>query len=257
MKKFLATILCTGVLLNFVCAPAFCKISDDFAESTLSKDLKFKPASSTNIQDIFVEESLNKNLIPKEYNYINIEDNLAKKLSNNIGQNYKTPERQFISDEILPAADYSNTNTKNPEMVNEIMISDTQNTIPVQIKIKKNLTTKEKLQEGNWIYFETLNDAKINNVSYKKGTQVKARIETISQNKIWGTPADLIIGNFSIGNTPLLGEINKTGANRALWLYPTVYFGTFLFGAGLLLIPIRGGHAKIKTTEKYTLYAEK
>ena len=60
--------------------------------------------------------------------------------------------------------------------------------------------------------------------------------------------------NFSIDGKRLAGEISKTGANRSLWLYPTIYMTTLFFGVGLLLIPIRGGHAKIKPQQTFTVY---
>ena len=71
-----------------------------------------------------------------------------------------------------------------------------------------------------------------------------------------GVPADLVIGSFTLNGVPLGGEINKTGANRSLWVYPCMYGTLWFFGIGVLFIPIRGGHAKIKTTETYTLYAK-
>lgn len=128
-----------------------------------------------------------------------------------------------------------------------------ENKVPIKIRIKKHLSTKHEVDEGDYVEFETLSEVKIKNKVYPRGTTVRARIETISQNKIWGVPSDLVVGNFTIDEKPLYGEISKTGANRSLWLYPTIYTTTFFLGIGLLLIPIRGGHAKITPAQAYTI----
>lgn len=124
----------------------------------------------------------------------------------------------------------------------------------IKIRIKNEYSTKDNLDEGDYIDFVTVEDVKLKDKIYPKDSIVKARIETISQNKAWGVPSDLIVGNFTLDNNKLTGEISKTGANRSLWLYPAVEIGCIFLGAGLLLIPIRGGHAKIKPTETYSLY---
>ena len=67
-------------------------------------------------------------------------------------------------------------------------------------------------------------------------------------------PSNLVVGNFTLDDNKLSGEISKTGANRSLWLYPAIYATSWLFGIGLLFIFIRGGHAKIKPNETHTLY---
>ena len=150
---------------------------------------------------------------------------------------------------------YCNTSGEivyNKEKVKYVI--DNENLIPIKVRIKNYLSTKQKIDEGDFIEFETITELKVKNKSYPVGTTIKARIETISYNKIWGVPSDLTVGNFSIDNTPLKGEINKTGANRSLWLYPTIYLTGFFFGIGFLLIPIRGGHAKIRPQQVFTVY---
>ena len=62
-----------------------------------------------------------------------------------------------------------------------------------------------------------------------------------------GIPANLIVGDFKIeymSTVKLEGEINKEGANRAIWVRPLLP----------LLFPVRGGHAKISADEIFTLY---
>lgn len=124
------------------------------------------------------------------------------------------------------------------------------NEIPIQIRIKENFTTKSKPEDGDIIEFETVEQFK----SFPAGTTVKGRIECVTMNYSMGVPADLIISNFKIGNTQLFGEIHAEGAHRIMWLRPAIIVGTIFFGAGLALIPIRGGHAKIKTNKIYTVY---
>ena len=127
-----------------------------------------------------------------------------------------------------------------------------ENRIPVRIRIKNDFTTKTNPKEGAYIEFETVGKVK----SYPVGTTVRGRLETVSQNCMFGVPADVVIGNFEIDSKPLLGEISIQGANRTLWLRPCIYVGTVFFGAGMALSPIRGGHAKIKQKEIYTLYLD-
>ena len=127
-----------------------------------------------------------------------------------------------------------------------------ENKTPVRIKIKKNFTTKTNPKEGTYIEFETVGKVK----TYPIGTTVRGRLETVSQNCMFGVPADIVIGNFEINGKPLSGEIAVQGANRTIWLRPCIYFGTIFLGAGMALSPIRGGHAKIRQKEIYTLYLD-
>ncbi len=271
MKKIFSTI-CIFALINLTTIPVFCTenaknvknaesaksaessanvkntdttaIQDDFIENTLSKDLKIKPVKSFNIKDDFIEENLDKTLSVKEFQYKNITDDFAQNNKN------KNPKRKrIIITETLPKTDRTISSS-----INKAQIFNIENLTPLLIKPVNTFSTKRKLQEGDQVFFETANAIKINGVYYKKGTRIKARVETVSQNKMWGVPSDLVIGNFSIDNIPLYGEISKTGANRALWLYPAIYATSFLFGASSLFAFIRGGHAKIKTGETYTIY---
>lgn len=216
MKKIIAILLC----LNIVFAP-FCmaEITDDFVESSLNKNLKIK-----------------------NHQYIPIDDNFVK-LNKNIN-----PPKKFVEiKEITPSMPKKKFSPR-------VVIFD-NNCKEIKVKIKDFYSTKNKLSEGDYIDFITINDIKIKDKLYPKNTIVKARIETISENGAFGIPSDVIIGNFSIDDTFLSGEIKKRGANRSLWLYPTVYVTSCFFGIGLLLIPIRGGHAKIQPKETFTLYS--
>lgn len=238
LKKFLALVIC----FNISYLPAFC-IQDDFANATLSKNLVPKSVPKSAITDEFVRTTLSENLQIKTHKNIIIEDTFTQ---NNKNKNtHKKPKVELDDKPITLAKNTTEKRAKN--------FSANADGKAIKIKIKKPLSTKHKIDEGDYIEFETLQNVKIKNKTYPAGTTVRARIETISQNKIWGVPADLTIGNFEIAGVPLSGEINKTGANRSLWLYPTVYMTTFFFGLGLLLIPIRGGHAKIAPIHIYTI----
>ena len=224
--------------------PAYCTIRDDFAEKTLSREQKIKYAQLPVIEDTFVNKTLDNNLKPKLVKVNIINDKFAE---NNKNKNqYRKPTVDFNEQKVIVS--------QKPAQVKKVAIYSDGESIPVKICIKKYFSTRQKIDEGDFLEFETLSEVKIKHKIYPVGTTVKARIETISYNKSMGVPSDLVVGNFSIDNTPLIGEINKIWANRSLWLYPTVYLTSCFFGAGLLLIPIRGGHAKIKPNQYYTAY---
>ncbi len=238
-KKYLSILICFNILI----LPAYCTISDDFVEKTLSKKQKIAPAQQPIIKDTFVEQTIGTNLKLKPVKKVIITDSFAQ---NNKNKNQYTK----------PKVDFSEQKIVNTQKITQpkIAIVNSENSTPIKIRIKKYISTKHKIDEGDFIEFETLSDVKIKNKIYKAGTTVKARIETISYNKTWGVPSDLIVGNFLLDEEKLTGEISKTGANRSLWLYPTVYVTTFFFGLGVFLIPIRGGHAKITPQQTFTVY---
>ena len=243
MKKILALI----ISLNFALLPAYCTITDDFADSSLDKTLKIKITSYDCIQDDFAQNSLDQNLKIKPANYITIKDTFAE---SNKNKNTEIKKCGFVR-ENLPKI------TEQGKFQKKIVIFDTNAAVKIPIKICKNYSTKNKIDEVDYLDFKTTKEVLINQKAYPEGTPVKARVENVSKNLSWGVPADLVVGNFSIDNIPLAGEIEKTGANRSLWLKPCVVcFSLLFFGAGILLIPIRGGHAKIRTREIHTLYAE-
>lgn len=244
MKKILAFVIC----LSFVSAPAYSEIVDEFANKTLDRNLKFTVPAKVNITDTFAENSLDKNIKLKPYTYKPITDSFAEQNKNNNNANKYTAK--IISyDEVLPKITNKTSSRK-------VIIIDNDSMTSVPVKIKQYFTTRAKGQEGDYLEFETTKDVIINNKKYPTGSTVKARIETLSFNKPMGVPSDLVIGKFSLDGIPLGGEIEKTGANRALWVYPCVCGTIWFFGIGLLFTPIRGGHAKISTGETFTLYAQ-
>lgn len=244
MKKLLITFICYNLLVM----PAFCMISDSLVEETLDSSKPYPEAKVVNITDEFAEQSLNNYKPTIIRTRIIIIDSFAE---NNQAKNEPLLEKVDLH-EFIPkhtGKDYAN--------YKKSVIADRSNLKQIEIRIYRDLTTQDhSIDEGDYINFETVKPVKIGNKTYPKGTVVRARIETISQNKTHGVPADIVIGDFSIDNHKLIGEISKTGANRSLWVYPASYVGTCFFGLGAFLLFIRGGHAKIKTTEHFILQSE-
>lgn len=122
------------------------------------------------------------------------------------------------------------------------------NRIPLKIKAIADVSTKKRLSEGQKIIFLTTEDTVLtHNKVLAAGSRVFGTVETLSPNENKGIPANLIVGDFKIeymSTVKLEGEINKEGANRAIWVRPLLP----------LLFPVKGGQAKIDTNEVFTLY---
>lgn len=136
----------------------------------------------------------------------------------------------------------------------------TKTQIPVQLKIIKNLTTKNNILEGDNILFKTMEDVVVNGINLPKGTKVVGRVETVSESDKMGTPANIVVDNFYVKENPEIcfyGNISKTGANRSIWVYPLYQAGNLiLYVAGFVFVPIHGGHAKLLTSDTYTVFYE-
>lgn len=241
MKKSFV-LLC---LINFISMPAYCFINDDFADKTLDKSLQIKQFKYAEIEDTFIKKSLNKNLQIKEISANKvITDAFAEK---NRAKNSINKPAEALNEQI-PQVDESKIIHK------KIAVIDENDFLKIPVKIKNDFSTKQKVNEGDSIEFETISDVQIKDKIYSGGTLIKGKIENVSMNDTVGVPAHLTVGSFFIDGYPLQGEIIKKGANRMLWIYPAMCVGNVFFGAGLLLTLIRGGHAKINTDETYTLY---
>lgn len=242
MKNFLIILLC----VNFLSLPALSMITDTFVESTLEPTLVIKKQIRHKEADSLVEENLDKNLVIKSFTASHFDDVLVNNLpAKSILPTNKTVN---ITDDFLPQI--SNTNSKKYHLKKHTI---SENNLKIVIRVKNELSTKQRPEEGDFVEFETVSDIKVNNKIYPKGTKVIGRVETVSMNTSMGVPADIVIGSFKMNNLSLAGEIKKIGANRSLWVYPAVYAGCMFFGAGILLAPIRGGHAQLKAEELYTL----
>ena len=225
--------------------PAYSLINDDFAEKTLDKNLKIKQYNYVEIEDTFAEKTLDKKLRIKEMSENKIitdpfaEKNRAKNVNN---------KPTVVLNEQIPNVDESKIVHK------KVAVVDENDFLKISVKIKNDFSTKQRVNEGDYLEFETLSDVNIDNRLYPKGTLIKAKIENVSMNDTVGVPANLTVGSFFLDGYSLQGEINKKGANRMLWIYPAMCACNVFFGAGLLLTLIRGGHAQIKSDEVYTLY---
>lgn len=244
MKKLFSSFLLFNMLFfncSFVCA-----IEDNLVE-LLDKNLKIQKAKQEPIIDDFVLKTLEPNLKIKKQNKIIITDNLV----NNLDKNLKIQKeiQRPVVDNLVFNLDKNSTKPLNKAEVNVKYDGDKIKVAPL-----KYYTTRKDLFEGKIIDFILVQDTKINNKLYKKGTTIKARVETLSQNGAYGVPADLVVGNFTLpDNLTLHGDITKQGANRSLWVYPTGYILTPFFLIGLLIFPIRGGHVKLKPEKVYDI----
>ena len=130
--------------------------------------------------------------------------------------------------------------------------------VPIYLTITKAISTKDRLQEGGIIEFKVLknvyyNDSKV----LSRGDIVPARIETIITSGMNGFPAEIIVDDFvvpGIEDSKLMSTYTKVGQNRCYWVYPLKWSLTLIPFVGSLTNFIKGGHAKIKTTDVVTLY---
>lgn len=242
MKKFLIIL----ISVNIFSLPALSVVTDTLVDQTLDSTLVIKKQAGKKEVDSLVEQYLDKNLSIKVHKTDFINDDLANKLPvKKISTSGKVVN---ITDDFLPKI--SNLETKKYLPDNRII---SEESIKIAVRINKELSTKTMPEEGESVEFETVSDVKINNKMYPKGTKVVGRIETVSMNTSMGVPADLVLGSFNMQGLSLAGEIKKIGANRSLWVYPSAYVGSMFFGVGILLMAIRGGHAKLTTNEVFTL----
>ena len=202
------------------------------------------------IVDSFAENNL-KGIVSKNTVKPPIVDEFALKTLENHKSVYVF--RTAIKDEFVEAtlspSEYKIVKNKK----SEISESFWQN--PVFVSSVEDITTQSEIYEGKKISFIVLKDVvKNDKIVVPKGSQITGRVELITQNGPFGSPAYLTVGNFVLQNGKNIeGEIKISGANRSLWVYPVGYVGTIFFGVGALAFTIRGGHAKIKQRHEFEL----
>ncbi|MCM1265317.1 MAG: hypothetical protein NC200_03875, partial [Candidatus Gastranaerophilales bacterium] len=195
-----------------------------------------------------------------EYQKITIDDELVNtKLKDKVNalSILKKKQKVSIEDEFVKNA----IDLKNVTVIKAKNCYDfTKTQIPVQLKIIKNLTTKNGILEGDSILFKTVKDVVLNGQNLPKGTNIVGRVEMVSESDKMGAPANIVIDNFYVKGRPEIsfyGNISKSGANRSLWVYPLYQAGNLvLYVAGFVFVPIHGGHAKLSTNETYTVFYE-
>lgn len=179
-------------------------------------------------------------------------------------QNFiKNSQKPLLSDKIIPDEYFVEKNidlTKVRKINPKTQYDFTKKQIPIQIKIAERLNSTRQILEGSTIPFIAQHDFEINGKKFNRGTTILGRVENISASDKMGTPESIQISNFYIPDKEeinLYGSITKTGANRALWVYPLYQAGNILFyAAGFIVVPIHGGRAKLLTSESFTVFFE-
>lgn len=259
MKKVLALVLS----INFCMANCAYAIQDEIADELVKNLQPLNEQIQTNvppIQDTLINDEVAQTAKPfKQIQNDDISDTFAENYLKNIKPVHVKQVQNIEIADTFAEKSLKNTNI-NPTQKILITNFDNINEKVIKIKSLEYLTTKDQsLKEGQPISFKMVEPIKLNNTQLSKDTVIVGKIETISMNQAFGVPADIIIGNFYVKNNKniqLVGEIHQTGANRSLWVYPIGYLGMVFFFAGLLVLPIRGGHAKINTDKIYQVYAQ-
>jgi len=130
--------------------------------------------------------------------------------------------------------------------------------IPINVHITEEISTTMPIYEGQKLDFKVKRTVYNNNkVVVNKGDIIKGEIGTIITNGMNGFPAEIILDNFQIPNvnqSQIVGTYTKAGVNRCFWVYPLKWAMTPLYPAGSLTNFIKGGQAKIKTSDIITIY---
>ncbi|MCI1273262.1 MAG: hypothetical protein LKG27_02370 [Clostridiaceae bacterium] len=130
--------------------------------------------------------------------------------------------------------------------------------IPIHLAITSEISTKNPINDGQSVEFRVLNDVNYEGKTIaKQGDIVPAKIATIVTAGMNGFPAEIFIDDFqfpNIKNSQLMGEYNKKGQNRCLWVYPLKWSLTLIPFVGSLTNFIMGGNAKIQPDEMITIY---
>lgn len=130
--------------------------------------------------------------------------------------------------------------------------------IPIELNITKEISTKHELNEGDILEFRSKKDVSYNGEEIiKKGEIIKGRIENIITSGMNGFPAEIVIDNFEIPNIDskkLISTYTKTGFNRCYFVFPIKWALTPIPFAGSVTNFIKGGHAKIKPKDTITLH---
>lgn len=259
MKKLLVILILNICILNCVYGETnVVNFVDDPIEDTLilklPKGLKFNKIYKEDdlIYDDLADKYLDKNLRVNDVKIGVLDDFLVSNLVQNSGKNLNSKTKKDSKPEIEDHLIKYLTKDKVKDNHTLGYFSDDED---IKITPLKYQTTKNGLYEGKYIDFALLNDVTINKKLYKKGTKITGRVENILLNGAYGTPSELVVGNFILtdSNIKIEGSINKRGADRSLWIYPTSTILSPFMGMGLLLLPIRGGHAKLKLGQVYNI----
>ena len=143
----------------------------------------------------------------------------------------------------------------NPVLSNnlEYDYSDTYS-IPIRLSPIKEISTREQYIPGESIKLKVLSNVYHNGkLILKSGDMVNAKLEMSITSGMNGFPAELIVDDFDIPGikqSQIVGTYRKTGQNRCLIVYPIKLALTPIPFVGSLTNFIKGGHAKIRTTDE-------
>lgn len=167
----------------------------------------------------------------------------------------KSLQKNIKKDSAIDRVIESSSPKKASITVTNVMVATVDSEIPVFVSSPEAITTKKGAWEGKEIEFIVAKDIiKNDKVVIREGTKVTGRIELVTKNGPFGTPADLTLSNFVLPDgKKLRGEIKVSGATRSYWVYPAGYLTLPFFGAGAAVFTIRGGHAKIKPGREFEL----
>ena len=192
-----------------------------------------------------------------EYEYIPVEDELINSDFISNASNLEIIKKEQLDDFFF---EKNIDTTRVRKILPKTRYDFTKKQIPIQIQLAQRIKTKGLL-EGSTIPFVATHDFEINGKTFKKGTTVLGRVETLSESDKMGVPETLKIDNFYIEDDGqeinLSGSVSKTGANRSIWVYPLYQAGNIaLYAAGFVFVPIHGGRAKLSTKESFIVFFE-
>ncbi len=111
----------------------------------------------------------------------------------------------------------------------------------------------ERIKENDEIELMIVKDSDKWNL--KKGDKIKAKVEAISPNNYFGIPQEVILDNYTINDTTTAkGEIQLSGANRALWIHPLSLTLNALCCVGFLLYFVKGGKVKLSPNQQFEIF---
>ena len=128
----------------------------------------------------------------------------------------------------------------------------------IKLQIKKEITTKKGLQDGDTVEFIVKQNVKLNNkVIIKKDTLVTARIKTYTTRGLNGIPSQIIIDDFKIpdiDSRKLKSTYIHRGLDLTIMVLPIKWALTPIPFVGSFTNLIIGGHCKITPRNTILLY---
>ena len=229
MKKLIIYFLSIVFLLLPTCVLANDKIEDEFVKENLNNIKPVQRNSAIQIEDEFAQ-----NYLKGKHNPIIPKNEIVDEFAQNNLKDKKSHVRK-------------NTNYDYTSLEKTV----------VKINPTQTISSNKKFNEGMELTFTNKYPVKINSVDIPQGSEIIGRIETISPSNFRGIPAQIIIDNFYLKSNPdiyFVGKIDKTGANRLLWVYPSAILLTPFFGTGALMWLIKGGNAKIRKRQTFEIF---